>query len=401
MSDCTQYKTKEECNSISDCKYTDGTKRKFCRKRRNTMRKSKKPTGIVDSSNKQKLKKQTKKTQKRRQSKPKQKMEPPKTPLNEKMANMLTELANGELALGRIFQSRAYKNAAEIIILMEPFYEITPEIQKQKGIGPKIYDKLKKFQETGTLSLLERIRANPRIQLNKIYGIGAKKADELVTKDKITSISQLRENQHLLNQKQRIGLEYYEDIETRIPREEIIQHERYMRRMLPENSGLIMEIVGSYRRGAKTSGDIDVIFTHQNESEGLRAFKEYISLLKESGYITHILAKGKKKSMFIAKLKDSKRHRRIDFLFAPKEQYPFTTLYFTGSKFFNIYMRRFALEKNISLSEQGMKDTKTKKFIPADNINTERDIFTFLGLKYIEPTKRRGRGDIQLLEAGN
>lgn len=43
--------------------------------------------------------------------------------------------------------------------------------------------------------------------------------------------------------------------------------------------------------------------------------------------------------------------RRMDILWVPFNQYPFGVLYFTGSGFFNIQMRRIALEKGFTLNE--------------------------------------------------
>lgn len=373
MSNCTNYKTKEECNLHSNCKFTDGNKRKFCRTRKNTKR------------NQRLTAKKTKRQQRGKQGQ--------RQMLNENLADVLEELAAGEQAFGKIFQAKAYKNAAEQILAHEPIYDIN-QIKSIKGVGKKIFDKLSTYVETGTFPLLEKLRNNPRLTLYNVYGVGAKKAEELVKKHGITSIAQLKERQDLLNDKQKIGLQYYEDLRKRIPRGEIKKHETFLRKTIPRGSGLTMEIVGSYRRGAKSSGDIDVIFTHDNTQEGLRKFQEFIRTLQEKEYITHILAKGKKKAMFIGKIKGGRVHRRIDFLFAEKEKYPFTTLYFTGSKYFNIYMRLYALERDISLSEHGMKNVKTNEIINVPQIQTERDIFDYLGLEYVEPTNRKGRGSI-------
>ena len=54
----------------------------------------------------------------------------------------------------------------------------------------------------------------------KIHGVGLKKAQALV-KENITSIEMLRTRQDLLNDVQKKGLAYFEDINQRIPREEI------------------------------------------------------------------------------------------------------------------------------------------------------------------------------------
>ena len=320
--------------------------------------------------------------------------------MNNQLSSVLEELSVGEQSLGKVFQAKAYKNASEAILLSPKINDIN-DIKKIKGVGTKIFQKLKEYTETGTFPLLEQLRNNPILNFTKIYGIGHKKAKELVDEYNITTIDELREHTELLNKKQLIGLEYFEDINARIPRTEITKHEKYIRSMLP--SGLMMEVVGSYRRGAKTSGDIDIIFSHENIKTGSSLFKTFIEKLEESGYITHMLAKGRKKSMFLAKLENYDIHRRIDFLFTPLEEYPFAILYFTGSKYFNIHMRRYALDMGYSINEQRMKDINTKRNIDVNEakIKTEEDIFKFLGLKYIKPTKRVGAKDIIPLKNTN
>jgi 5'-3' exonuclease len=81
--------------------------------------------------------------------------------------------------------------------------------------------KIGEYIETGTLRILERERADPQHIFSEIYGVGPKKATQLVEKG-FTSIAQLREKQdEVLNDVQKIGLRYYDDILQRIPREEI------------------------------------------------------------------------------------------------------------------------------------------------------------------------------------
>ena len=66
-----------------------------------------------------------------------------------------------------------------------------------------------------------------------IHAVGPKKANELV-KQGITTIDQLREKKELLNEKQLIGLKYYEELLERIPREEIVRHEGLLKKFLNE-----------------------------------------------------------------------------------------------------------------------------------------------------------------------
>ena len=67
----------------------------------------------------------------------------------------------------------------------------------------------------------------------------------------------------------------------RIPRDEIVQFESLFKnefaKISNKYSGANFEIVGSYRRGAKTSGDIDVIVTSENDSSILQEFVNLLS----------------------------------------------------------------------------------------------------------------------------
>jgi DNA polymerase/3'-5' exonuclease PolX len=85
--------------------------------------------------------------------------------------------------------------------------------------------------------------------------------------------------------------------------------------------------------------------------------------------------------------------RRLDLLMIPKSEYACAILYFTGSKEFNVAFRSYALEKGYTLNEHRL--LATKEGVPAvPAFTTEKDIFDFLGLQYIEPTLRRDGRDV-------
>ena len=75
----------------------------------------------------------------------------------------------------------------------------------------------------------------------------------------------------------------------------------------------------------------------------------------------------------------------MDILFTSYNEYPYALMYFTGSKSFNIYMRKLCAEKGLKLNEKTL--TKNKKKI-TENIKSEGDIFNFLNISYLEPSKR-------------
>jgi DNA polymerase beta len=153
--------------------------------------------------------------------------------------------------------------------------------------------------QTGTLRILERERLNPLNLLTKVYGIGPKKADELV-KAGITTIADLRAHPEQLNDVQKIGLKYFEDIETRIPRQEIDEYKKILLPIFQATTpaGSRMEIVGSYRRGAQNSGDIDIITTGADAN----VMKKFMDRLIEMKIVIEILSRGKTKSLTIARL---------------------------------------------------------------------------------------------------
>ena len=118
----------------------------------------------------------------------------------------------------------------------------------------------------GTCSAIERARSSPINVLTNIYGVGAKKAMALI-ENGITTIDDVRKRgMDQLNDKQKLGVKYYDDILKRIPRSEIDGYKgNFKSAMDTVNTAYpdtMFEIVGSYRRGNMHSGDIDVIVTN-------------------------------------------------------------------------------------------------------------------------------------------
>lgn len=92
---------------------------------------------------------------------------------------------------------------------------------------------------------------------------------------------------------------------------------------------LTWRIVGSYRRGALTSGDVDILVTGEGR-------KVLIEGLKKANIIRHTLANGATKFMGMAVLPTGTKMRHIDIIETTREQFPFTSLYFTGSAEWNV-----------------------------------------------------------------
>jgi len=324
-------------------------------------------------------------------------VQPKQKRLNESFIKVLEELADITLRQGEPFKAKAYQKAQETIMTYEGDIYSVDQIKNLPGIGKTITSKLEEYVQTGTLRFLERERANPINLLTKVYGIGPKKASELI-KEGITTIADLRAHPELLNEVQRTGLKYFEAIETRIPRGEIDQYKTLLLSIFKETAppGSTMEIVGSYRRGAQNSGDIDIIITNQaNDTSVMKTFME--RLIRDK-IVIEVLSRGKTKSLTIARLPVNESvPRRVDFLYTSPSEYAFALLYFTGSKIFNTVQRARALTLGYSLNEHGLyhmeKGAKEKGTKIAGEFPDEKSIFAFLGMVYKEPSERvDGRG---------
>ncbi len=298
---------------------------------------------------------------------------------------------------GEPFKAKAYNSAKEAIDKFSPKIISILQLKDVPNIGKSCLQVIDEFLKTGKIKVLEDNKNNPINLFADIYGVGPKKAKELVEEHKIITLLELRERQtEVLNKVQQIGLKYYEDILQRIPRAEIDHYFKLFEKVANTQSGLSFEIVGSYRRGAQDSGDIDVILTAPKEAN----YIAFIELLIKSKIIIEVLSRGKSKCLVITRLPNKDNvARRVDFLFCSKEEYPFSLLYFTGSKLFNTNMRAHALTLGYSMNEHGLTKMATNQTTtnptttnPTTTNPTvfaeEKDIFTFLNLEYVLPKER-------------
>lgn len=320
------------------------------------------------------------------------------------LIDQLSILEKSERQAKNLFKARAYsKVLQEIKGIPGTIGSADKErIAKLPGVGKKLEEKIREIFETGELHQAKDVENKSAFKIGnallKIYGVGPVKAEELIHKHDIRSLSALRRRQEeLLNEKQQIGLKYYDDINERIPRTEMKKHEKtLLTAMKTVDARFKGEIVGSYRREAADSGDIDFLVTIPKSTASSKeitdAFQRLIQYLMGGiEYVTDILAVGPKKFMGICRLGTGKA-RRLDILLTPEEEYPYAVLYFTGSDKFNVGMRRGALELGYTMNEHGMKPTKktgTGENVPLPPIMAdEEDIFKFLGYKYVLPKNR-------------
>ena len=173
----------------------------------------------------------------------------------------------------------------------------------------------------------------------------------------------------------------------RIPREEMIVHQDILKHYLKD-----AELVGSFRRGAATSGDIDVLIripAGMGAKEVKTQLHKWVQQLIDAGYIHEVLALGEHKCMAICRTEESGVARRLDLLMTPEEEYAYSLLYFTGSDRFNVAFRQHALNCGYTLNEHRLTPVQAVPVPPfPPRMKSEQDIFAFLQLQYVPPQER-------------
>lgn len=267
-------------------------------------------------------------------------------------------------------------------------------------------DSILKTGQTDGISLTEQDPRSLAIEnLTKVPNIGPTTAAKLYDTEEITTVEELKYlysiNKEVLNDKQAIGLKHYYDLMRRIPRKEMDMWNEILNSVFSETMselGTTGELIlaGSYRRKTPDSGDIDALIT--TDVRNPRVMTTFYNNLVKQGIIekTNVLAKGPTKIMAIASIDEYYRH--LDIFYHPKETFPFAILFTTGSKEFNIKMRKFALEKGYSLNEQNLtkisptgrkvSESEYMSVIGKKFPTSERDIFDFLEYPYISPEMR-------------
>ena len=329
------------------------------------------------------------------------------------------------------FKAKIYREATEQLKNYKEKINSSKNIKDLPGIGKAITEKLDEYIKTGKVKNLEELKKkygteeyqNEKIKQEKkeiflqIPWIGDATAEKIIELN-INTIDELKKRQDeeipgkgkkklkLLNDSQKKGLSYYQEIAERIPRKEIDDYKELLTKIFNEtcsengynNKTNKFEIVGSYRRGKPDSGDIDIIITSSTDDKTI--FNKFLEKMddtkkdeesNESKIIKAFLTRGEKKVMVIGKLSEKNLARRLDFLYSAPEEYAFAILYFTGSMEFNTSMRQYALQQGLTLNEHGFHKMENKikgDKITSKSFNTEKDIFDYLNLEFKEPNER-------------
>lgn len=141
--------------------------------------------------------------------------------------------------------------------------------------------------------------------------------------------------------------------------------------------------LGSLRRRAPTVGDIDLAVATKYPERVLEHFVNY-------PYKSRVIEKGPATSSIL-----TTGGQQIDLMIQPLESWGSLLQHFTGSKHHNVHLRDRALKMGLSLSEYGIKSTKSQSDA-RKHYKSEKDFYKAQGLQWIPPEMREDNGEIEL-----
>jgi DNA polymerase/3'-5' exonuclease PolX len=295
-------------------------------------------------------------------------------PTNAEIASMLEKAAEEK---ANPYAKRALKEAAARVLRAPPIASVE-DIKKIPGLGSGSLRRIIEYWNTGTVPAEEKEQEVKVSPLTEVKFIGPATAASLEEKG-ITTLEELRKNLHLLNRNQRYAAQHHEQLQKRIPRETITVIADIILEILASISDTSTgEVVGSYRRGLPTSGDIDILITDSENKNHLRELVESID------GIEHIFSFGPVKFQGVILTDEGDRYG-LDIRYVPYESRIPALLHATGSDSFNVWLRERALEQGMSLSEHGLRDLETNTIV---KVESEEELLNTLGLPYIPPELR-------------
>lgn len=315
----------------------------------------------------------------------------------EEMADLL------EIEGANPFRVRAYRFAART--LRDLPAEVGEMVAKGEdltslpGIGDDLAGKIKEILTTGTTGAFEAQRKRfpaTLMELLRIPGLGPKRVKRLAQELKIRSLSELQaaaqegrvrtlpgfgektEQQILAASAARLA-----EV-PRVKRAMVIPSAESLVAYLEQSSGAGRVVAaGSYRRELETIGDLDILVT----AEAGRTVTDRFVAYQE---VRDLLAHGETKAS--VRLQSG---LQVDLRVVPQDSYGAALLYFTGSKAHNVVLRQLAQQRGLKLNEYGL--FRGDQRIAGE---TEESVYASLGLPWIPPELREGRGEIEAAKAG-
>lgn len=297
--------------------------------------------------------------------------------------NIFKQLRDYYQSNGNIIKANAYKKAISTLSSLDKPIRSVSNVKGLSGIGKGFIEKIDEIVKTDRLKQLNTLKTDPKTEaikeLTSVLGIGPTTAKRLINKHNIYSVKQLKAkikkeldtkkgiDIKLLTDKQKIGLKYYTNLQKSIPRSEITKFIKKVKTIL--SPVYIIEPAGSYRRGAKRSGDIDLIISSkQYKTKGSVVKQDPLSNIIKELYANKILLETIDQGLYkFMGITNTKTKRHIDIRFAPYQSLITTIVYFSRGEEESRSLRKRAKDLGYKLNEWGLYKNGRRVNIKSEN----------------------------------
>ncbi len=328
------------------------------------------------------------------------------------IARLLEEFADLLAAEGVEYKPRTYRRAAENVrdypgSVADLAAEDREAVAAVEGVGDAISAKIVEYVETGSVEELEELREELPVEmdaLTSVEGVGPKTVGTLYEALGVRTLDDLEAAARAgeIRAVQGFGAKTEQNILEGIafarrahersllsegrPRGEAVQE--YLAGVAAVEA---CELAGSIRRWRPTVGDVDVLAASEDGEAVVDAFTDW----PEAG--TVIEAGTGKASVRASGV-------RVDLRVVDPSEFGAALQYFTGSKDHNVRLRNRAIDRGLKMNEYGVFDVSN---VEDDDQRageriaggTEASMYDALGLPWIPPELREGRGEVETAAA--
>ena len=319
---------------------------------------------------------------------------------NKQLAKTFTLIANlleikGEI----IYKTLAYRKASESLDTLgreASEYWKEGKLADIPGVGKAIAEKIDELLNTGKLEFLEKLKKEVPESLAgwlQVPSLGPKKVALIWRTLNITTLAELeaaakagklrdlpgmgaKSETAILD-----GLASLARRSGRLPLGRAYPLAQEIIKVLKGVKGVVdAQPAGSLRRMRSTIGDLDILVASKDSAAVMEAFVN----LKG---VERVLGRGDTKASI-----EFFDGVRAQLWVHPPQEFGTALQYATGSKDHNVQLRQIALDKGLSLSDHSFKKIKGKGEIFC---STEEEVYKTLGLTWIPPELREGRGEVE------
>ena len=300
----------------------------------------------------------------------------------------------------------AYRNAAKAVRdAPVSVAELTRQgrVTSLPGIGKTLEEKIVTLLDTGSIPSLERLRAKfppGLVDMTRMPGLGPKRARKLFDELSIDSLEALRAaaEAEKLRGLRGFGPKFEQAVLEAFAAG--VAEKPAPRILLPRALGIgeqvtsalrnvagveRAEIAGSARRMADSVKDLDIIATAKDPSKLTAAFAR-LDVIESAGSAGENAVRGRTHSGL-----------PVDVRVVEPDLFGNLMQHFTGSKDHNMQLREAAVRRGLHVSEYGILDDATGE---TTRCATEEAVYERLGLAWIPPELREGRGELEAAADG-